>query len=129
MAEEPALGTAVRVIVVGDIAHVIVHVDLAELASRDLAEPLVHVRQMLRGRFRAVETPHHHRHIAHIALGDPANIVFVIPRRDAGCSTEITSVDLDEGRLGICHGDENRPGEGVASTKPEVSRMDPPGPR
>src|SRR6185503_9088207 len=76
--EEPALGTAVRMIVVWDIAHVIVHVDLAELTSRDLAEPLVHVRQMLRGRLRAVEAPHHHRYIAHIALGDPANIVFVV---------------------------------------------------
>jgi len=97
--EEPALGTAVCVIVVGDIAHVIVHVDLAELTSRDLAEPLVHVRQVLCGRFRAVEAPHYHWHIAHIALGDPANIVFVVPGRDAGCPTEITSVDLDEGRL------------------------------
>jgi hypothetical protein len=83
---------------------VIVHVDLAELTSRDLAEPLVHVREVLRGRFRAVEAPHHHRYITHIALRDPANIVLVVPRRDAGCPTKITSVDLDERRLRSCHG-------------------------
>ena len=96
VAEEPALGSAVGVIVVGNIPHVIVHIDLAELAGRDLAEPLVHVRQMLRGRLRAVEAPDHHRHVAHIALGDPANIILVVPGRDAGCSTEIAVVDFRE---------------------------------
>ena len=94
-----------RMIVVGDIAHVIVHEDLPELVSGDFTETRVHVGQMVDGRLRAVEAPHHHRHVANIALGDPANIVFVVPRGDAGCATEITPVDLGEGGLGSCHGD------------------------
>jgi hypothetical protein len=108
-----------RVIMVGNIAHVIVHVNVAELASCYLAEALVHVTQMLGRRLRAVKTPYHHRHVAHITLGNPANIVLVVPGRDAGRSTEITPVHLDEGMLWSCHGAvENRPGAGGASTRP-----------
>jgi len=92
-------------VVVGDIAHVIVDVDLPELTSRDLEETLVHVGQMLDGWLRPMVSPHHHRHVADIALRDPANVVFVVPRGDAGCATEITPVDLGEGGLGSCHGD------------------------
>jgi len=47
--QKTRLGPAVGVVVVGDIAHVVVDVTLADLLGRDLAQALVHVGEMLAG--------------------------------------------------------------------------------
>src|SRR5215467_5574744 len=81
--EEAALGPRVRVVVVGDVAHVVVDVVLAHLGLGDLVQARPHVLEVL-GRGRgAVPAPHHHGHVAHVALRDPADIVFVVPGRHA----------------------------------------------
>src|SRR5262245_37455895 len=80
-AEEAVLWSGVRVEVIGDVAHVTVHPELAELRRGDLAQPLAHVRDVrFRGR-RAVEAPDHHRRLADLAFGDPADVVLEEPGR------------------------------------------------
>src|SRR5438876_409005 len=71
-AEEATLRARVRVPVIGDVAHVIVDEEVADLACRHFADAGAHVREMLVGRSRAVKAPHDHRHRADVALGDPA---------------------------------------------------------
>ncbi len=96
--EEPALGPAVGVVVVGDVAHVVVDVALAaENAGGDLAQQRVHVGHVLGGRLGAVVAPHHHGHVADVALGDPADVVLVVPGRDPGRPAQVASADASEG--------------------------------
>src|SRR6266850_1581054 len=95
--EEPALRPAVGVVVVGDVAHVVVDVALADLLGRYLAQARVHVGEVLGGRLGAVVAPDHHGHRADLTLGDPADVVFVEPRGDARGATEIAAGDLGEG--------------------------------
>jgi hypothetical protein len=49
-AEESPLRTSVGVPVVGDVPHVVVHVELAQLGGRDLPQALPHVRHVPVGR-------------------------------------------------------------------------------
>lgn len=106
-AEESARGASVRVPVVGDVPHVIVYVVLADLGQRDLAQARPHVLDVLGRRSRAMPAPHHHRHVTDIALGDPADVVLVIPRRHARRAAEIAALDplalVRTGRHGSPH--------------------------
>src|SRR4029077_6847636 len=86
----------VGVIVVGDVAHVAVDVVLAELGGRDLTQSLPHVGHVLGRRRGAVPAPDHHRHLADLALRDPADVVLVKPRRQFLGPRQIASVDLDQ---------------------------------
>src|SRR6266481_5414822 len=95
-AEEAALGPGVGVVVVGDVAHVTVDVILAELGRRDLTQPLAHVGQVLGRRLRAVPAPDDHRHLADLALRDPADVVLVKPRRQLLGPAQIAALDFDE---------------------------------
>jgi len=90
------------VIVIGDVAHVVVEIELAEPIDSDLPDPLVHVGQMLDWWLGAMEAPHNHWHFADVTFGNPADIIFVIPGRDAGRAAEITPVDLSKG-VRACH--------------------------
>ena len=47
-------------------------------------------------RLGAVEAPHDHRHVTDLALGDPADVVLVEPRRDPRRLAEVAVVDLRE---------------------------------
>src|SRR5690348_13036009 len=96
--EEPALGPAVGVVVVGDVAHVIVDVALAaEHAGGDLPQQGVHVALVLGGWLGAVVAPHHHGHVADVALRDPADVVLVVPGRDLRRPAQVASADAGEG--------------------------------
>ena len=90
------------VIVIGDVAHVVVEIELAEPIERDLLDALMHMSQMLDGRLGAVEAPHDHRHFADVTLGYPTDVILVIPGRDAGGLAEITPLDFAKAVLG-CH--------------------------
>lgn len=96
MTEEAAARPAVRVIVVRDVPHVVVDVELAELRRRDRAETLVHVPEMVFGRLHAVESPHDHRRLADVALGDPADVVLVVPGRDLRGPAQVAAFDVGE---------------------------------
>ena len=52
--------------------------------------------QVVLGGRGAVEAPHDHRRLADIALGDPADLVLVIPRRDPRRPAEIAALDANE---------------------------------
>src|SRR5262245_51018879 len=101
--EEAAFGPGVRVPVVGNIAHVIVHVVLADLRERHVMQAGAHVLAMLSGRLRAVPAPDHHGHVADVALRDPADVVLVVPGRHALGAAEITPVDLVEAVCRVRH--------------------------
>src|SRR2546426_5660364 len=96
MAEEAAPRPPVGVVVVGDVAHVIVHPELPELRDGDLPQALAHVDHVLVGRRRAVEPPDDHRDLADLAPGDPADLVLVIPRGDPRRTAEIAPVRAGE---------------------------------
>ena len=52
----------------------------------------MHVRELLGGRFGAVATPDDHRGRADLALGDPADLVLVEPRRDPRRLAQVATV-------------------------------------
>src|SRR5215472_15019442 len=90
--EKAALGPRVRVVVVGNVAHVVVHVVLAHLGESHVVQAGPHVLEVF-GRGRgAVPTPDHHGHVAYVALGDPADVVLVVPGRHALGAAEIAVV-------------------------------------
>ena len=90
------------VIVIGDVAHVVVEIELAEPVESDLLDPLVHMGQMVDGWLGPMEAPHDHRYFADVTFGNPTDVILVIPGCDAGGAAEIAPVDLLEGVLG-CH--------------------------
>src|SRR5262249_4688076 len=90
VAEEAATGPGVGVEVIGDVPHVVVDVVLdGQLLGRDLAQAVEHVLEVGGGRLAAVLPPHDHRDRADLALGDPADLVLVVPGGDPGRLTEI----------------------------------------
>src|SRR3954447_15067016 len=91
--EEAAFRAGVCVVVVGDVPHVVVDVVLErEVLGDDAREVLVHVRQLGCGWVDAVPAPDDHRRRADLALGDPADVVLVVPRRDPRRFAEIAPV-------------------------------------
>lgn len=82
------------VVVVGNVAHVVVERPLAlpELLIGHLGEgghkPFLH---RIRGR-SVVRSPHHHGHEADLAVGNPAEFVFKIARRNDRTLAEIAAV-------------------------------------
>src|SRR6266567_5231690 len=105
--EKAVFRSRVSVEVVRDIAHVAVHPELADLRRGYLAQTLAHVRDVrLRGS-RAVEAPHHHRRLADLALGDPADVVLEEPGRQFQGAAQVAVLDADElgiGGGGFAHG-------------------------
>src|SRR5437870_4015065 len=95
-AEEPVLWPGVRVVVVGDVAHVTVHPELAEPRRGDLAQSLAHVGDVRLGRRGAVKPPDHHGRLADLALGDPADLVLEEPGRELQGPAEIAVFHADE---------------------------------
>jgi len=83
--------------VVGDVAHVIVQPVLADLNHCHVAQARVHVRKVVGRRIGAVPAPDDHRHCADLALGDPADVVLVEPRRDPVSAAEQAAVEAVEG--------------------------------
>ena len=100
VAEEASAGPGMGVIVVGDVPHVIVQPELPEPGRRDLGEARAHVGEVLLGRSDAVEAPDHHGCVADVALGNPADVVLVVPRRDAGGAAEVAVGLAREGLVG-----------------------------
>lgn len=68
--------------VVRNLPHVVVDDPaVTESIRRRVGETGQHVVPVLSWRVHAVPTPHHHRGLADLALGDPADVVLVEPRR------------------------------------------------
>ena len=100
MAEEAALGTSVSMVVVGDVSHVIVDVELAELRRSYFSNPIMHVSQVFDGWLGSMKAPHDHRYRADLALRDPTDVILVIPSSNARGAAEIAAIHLHEGGLG-----------------------------
>src|SRR6266511_4572229 len=82
VAEEAALRATVCVVVGWDGAHVVVDVELeAVVLGNHGGEAVDQLRVDLRRWRRGVLLPHHHRHPALLALGDPAQLVLEEPVR------------------------------------------------
>ena len=79
-------------VVVGDVAHQIVDPDRAEVRRGNLTQARVHVRQVGGWGRCAVLSPHDHRRLADLALGDPAELVLEVTRRDDRTFAEIAAV-------------------------------------
>ena len=73
-----------------DGAPVAVQPVLPEPLGRHLDESVLHVRSLVVRRIDAVGTPDHHRRGAPLALGDPAHVVLVEPRRDPRRLAQLT---------------------------------------
>jgi hypothetical protein len=82
----------VRVVVVGDVAHVVIDgpggVD--KLFVRDFGEDLVEVALHLIGRVRIVRSPDNHRHEAYLTVPDPTGLVFEVALGEDGRLAEFT---------------------------------------
>jgi hypothetical protein len=102
--EEPAFRSCMSVIMIGDVAHVVVEIELAKPIEGDLRDALMHMSQMLDGWLGAMEAPHNHWHFADVTLGNPADVVLVIPGRDARRATEIAAGGDDHGIGGYLGG-------------------------
>ncbi len=83
-----------RVVVVGDVAHVVVEgpLALADLAVRDDDEPDPHPFTLFLGGRGAVFSPYDHRHETDLAVGDPAEFVLEVARRDDGRLAEFADL-------------------------------------
>ena len=93
--KKPPCGRRVRVVVVGDVAHVVVDVVLElEVLRRRPWRAVVHVRELVGRRLDAVAPPHDHRHRADLTLGDPADVVLVEPRCDPRGLAEVAAVGV-----------------------------------
>jgi len=67
-----------------------------EVLGHDIGKSFMHMRQLLGRWIHSVPAPHDHRHRANLAFGDPTNIVFVKPGRDARGLTQIATIDAFE---------------------------------
>ncbi len=82
-----------RVVVVWDVAHVVIHVMLeGEVLCDNGSQAFVHVFENCIFGFRSVFTPNNHRHCANFALCNPANIIFMKPLSDSRRLAEIAVV-------------------------------------
>lgn len=85
-----------RVVVIGDVAHVVVvgPVAVTELGVRDDTqrgkEPLLHLFR----RRVIVGSPHHHRHEADFAIGDPTVFIGKVTSGEDGCFAEVAAAHL-----------------------------------
>src|SRR6186997_3371099 len=97
--EESADRTAVRVVMIGNVAHVVVDVVVElEMLGDHERELGVHVLELGGRRFDPVPAPHHHRHRADLAFRDPADVVLVEPLRDTRRLAKIAVVSAFVGR-------------------------------
>src|SRR4029453_15776658 len=94
--EEAALGPSVGVEVVRDVAHVVVDPELTHAGGGDFPELGLHVTQVVFGRRGAVKAPQDNRGLADVALGDPADLVLVVPGRDPRRPAQIATPDANE---------------------------------
>ena len=79
--------------VIGDLSHHLVDGEAAvpETSGRDRSQLSDHVVEDVVRRFDAVLLPHDHRDVADLAVGDPAHVVLVVPRRDARRLAQFTA--------------------------------------
>jgi hypothetical protein len=82
----------VRVVVVGNIAHVVIDGpgSVHELFVGDFGENLVKVAFHLLGRVGIVDSPDHHRHEAYLAISDPTRLVLEVALGEDGRLAEFT---------------------------------------
>ena len=86
--------SSVRVVVIGDVAHVIVErpLALAQLAISDSTKQYSHLVALIFGRRGAVCAPHDHRYLANLAVGNPTQFVFEVARGDDRRFAKIAAV-------------------------------------
>lgn len=72
------------VIVIGDVPHVIINRPRrgGKLHVGDERERVVKLTLYFWRRSRVVNSPHHHRHQADLAVGDPTRLIFVVTLGD-----------------------------------------------
>src|SRR5437588_46795 len=118
-AHPPTRVAGVGVEVVGDLAHDRIDVEptLAEALGADALQGGEHVGPLVLGGLGAVPLPDDHGDSADLALGDPADVVLVEPRRDARRLAElaVAARPCHRGRL---------PPSGVACPLQPPSRAD-----
>src|SRR5579871_274518 len=102
--------------VIGYLAHHPVDRELlvSETGRGDASEFLQHVLDLVLGRRRAVLAPHDHRHVTHLAVGDPADVVLVVPRRHSGRLAQLAR-----------HGHASSAARSVATCRPTASGPSP----
>ena len=85
--------------VVRDLTHDGVDVEPVgpEALGANPLELVEHVGPLIFGRLGAVLLPHDHRHITDLAIGDPAHVVLVVPRRDARRLAELALIVSEHG--------------------------------
>jgi len=84
----------VRVVMIGDVAHVVINGPgrLSELGRGDDAERVMEMALDL-GRGRGVvHAPDNHRHEANLAVTNPTSVVFEVTLGDDGCLTKFAAV-------------------------------------
>jgi hypothetical protein len=89
----PEIGwSRVRVVVVGDVAHVVIDRPggVNKLFVRDFGENLVEVALDFLGRVRIVRSPDDHRHKTYFAVPDPTCLVFEVALGEDGRLAEFT---------------------------------------
>jgi hypothetical protein len=74
-------GSGVRVVVVGDVSHVVIRFPLvaAEFLISHDTESLEQLRLYVRRWRGIVHSPHHHRHEADFTITNPTQFVVVVP--------------------------------------------------
>src|SRR5690606_28216792 len=85
---------AVGVEVVGDLAHRAVDRPTVgpEAGGAGFGEAGEHVLHVGRRGLGAVAPPHHHGRVAHLAVGDPAHLVLVVPVGEAGRLAQLAAL-------------------------------------
>ena len=81
-----------RVVVIGDVAHVIIDGPggVHKLFVRDFGQNLVEVALYLVGWIGIVCSPDHHRHEAYLTVPDPTGLVFEVALGEDGRLAEFT---------------------------------------
>ena len=94
----------VGVEVVGDLAHDPIDrpAAVAEAGVGHPGQLRQHVRHIVVGRHRPMMLPDHHRDVADLAVGHPAHVVLVVPRRDVRRLTEVARGVEGKGHAGDC---------------------------
>jgi hypothetical protein len=84
----------VRVVVVGDVAHVIIDRpgSIDELVVRDFSEDLMKVAFDVVGWYGVVHSPDNHRYETDFAVTDPARLVFEVALREDSRLAELANV-------------------------------------
>ena len=114
-----------RVVMLGNLTHVVVHVVLVlEEFRHHRGQAIVKVRLDVVARIRVVGPPHHHRHATHLAFGDPTDVVLVEPFRQSRLFTQFAShAPHSRRRLGASTYRESSPDNAKRRARRPASRL------